>query len=500
MRADGRRRPRRVARVRRPARGRVTTCAHAVRRRALPDEVPHRPVPRVGRAAATRRPWFAHVSFLRPHPPFLAPAPYDTMFDPASVPTPVRARDPGRRRRAAPAARRDDRPSVPEVARRRPGAARAAGDLLRHAGRGRRPARRACSTGSTRPGQADRTLVIFTSDHGENLGDHYMLHKLGLVRRVVPRAADRARSRASTAGARSTRSPSTSTCCRRSASCSAPTCRCSATGARSRRGCAATTPDDWRDEAHFEFDFRDPDSALLEEAFGLTLEECALAVLRDEHGKYVQFSGYPGAAVDLLRPRRRSRADPQRRRRSRVRGHGARLRATHAGVAHAAHRTHAHRHEADDARGPRRAQRAPPVNESLMDARTFFGLEPRRRPTATRWRMEVVRGLTSGTGALFGGCGLGACIEVMEEITGRPCIWATAQYLSFARPAGGARARRAGGRPRPPDLAGARDRTRRRHRDPHRARRARVAARCRSKGSGRCGPTSPARTTARRGR
>jgi len=29
-----------------------------------------------------------HVSYLRPHPPFLAPAPYDTMFDPASVPAP----------------------------------------------------------------------------------------------------------------------------------------------------------------------------------------------------------------------------------------------------------------------------------------------------------------------------------------------------------------------------------------------------------------------------
>jgi len=68
-----------------------------------------------------------------------------------------------------------------------------------------------------------------------------------------------------------------------------------------------------------------------------------------------------------------------------------------------------------------------------MDARTFLGLEPvGGKPT--RWRMEVVRGLTSGTGALFGGCGLGACIEVMEEITGRPCIWATAQYLSFAQP------------------------------------------------------------------
>ena len=54
-----------------------------------------------------------------------------------------------------------------------------------------------------------------------------------------------------------------------------------------------------------------------------------------------------------------------------------------------------------------------------MDARTFFGLEP-DGGDRTRWRMEVVRGLTSGTGALFGGCGLGACIEVMEQVTGRP--------------------------------------------------------------------------------
>jgi acyl-CoA thioesterase len=67
-----------------------------------------------------------------------------------------------------------------------------------------------------------------------------------------------------------------------------------------------------------------------------------------------------------------------------------------------------------------------------MDARTFFGLEQTADPT--KWRMEVARNLTSGTGALFGGCGLGAAIEVMEQITGRPCVWATAQFLSFARP------------------------------------------------------------------
>jgi len=67
-----------------------------------------------------------------------------------------------------------------------------------------------------------------------------------------------------------------------------------------------------------------------------------------------------------------------------------------------------------------------------MDALTFFGLEPTSNPNS--WRLEVVPSLISGTGALFGGCGLGAAIEVMEQVTGRPCIWATAQFLSFARP------------------------------------------------------------------
>src|SRR3954451_3188370 len=67
-----------------------------------------------------------------------------------------------------------------------------------------------------------------------------------------------------------------------------------------------------------------------------------------------------------------------------------------------------------------------------MDIATFFGLERSDEPHI--WRMPVVPSLISGTGALFGGCGLGAAIEVMEQETGRPCVWATAQYLSYARP------------------------------------------------------------------
>src|SRR3954467_13333886 len=67
-----------------------------------------------------------------------------------------------------------------------------------------------------------------------------------------------------------------------------------------------------------------------------------------------------------------------------------------------------------------------------MDALTFFGLE--RTGDGHVGEMPIVPSLISGTGALFGGCGLGAAIEVMEQLTGRPCIWATAQFLSYAQP------------------------------------------------------------------
>lgn len=67
-----------------------------------------------------------------------------------------------------------------------------------------------------------------------------------------------------------------------------------------------------------------------------------------------------------------------------------------------------------------------------MDARAFYGLEPTAAPA--QWRLPVVQSLCSGLGALFGGCGLGACVEALEQVTGRPLVWATGQYLSYARP------------------------------------------------------------------
>jgi acyl-CoA thioesterase len=67
-----------------------------------------------------------------------------------------------------------------------------------------------------------------------------------------------------------------------------------------------------------------------------------------------------------------------------------------------------------------------------VDARAFLGLEATHNPH--RWLLPVVPGLCTGGGFLFGGCGLGAAIEALEGTTGRPVVWATAQYLSYARP------------------------------------------------------------------
>ena len=67
-----------------------------------------------------------------------------------------------------------------------------------------------------------------------------------------------------------------------------------------------------------------------------------------------------------------------------------------------------------------------------MDSRGFLGLRPSHNPY--RWSMAVTPELSTSGGFLFGGCGLGAAIAAMEDTTGRQCVWATAQYLSYATP------------------------------------------------------------------
>jgi len=72
------------------------------------------------------------------------------------------------------------------------------------------------------------------------------------------------------------------------------------------------------------------------------------------------------------------------------------------------------------------AYHAPP-----MDARTFLGLD-QVGDDLRRWRLEVTPSVATHGQFLFGGCGLGAGIEALEAASARPCVWAAAQYLSYA--------------------------------------------------------------------
>ncbi len=65
-----------------------------------------------------------------------------------------------------------------------------------------------------------------------------------------------------------------------------------------------------------------------------------------------------------------------------------------------------------------------------MDARTFLGMTP--DADELHWRMMVTPQLTTPGNFLFGGAGLGAALVALEAASGRPTVWATAQYLSYA--------------------------------------------------------------------
>lgn len=64
-----------------------------------------------------------------------------------------------------------------------------------------------------------------------------------------------------------------------------------------------------------------------------------------------------------------------------------------------------------------------------MDSRSFLGLESTHN--RFRWKLPVTRKISVSEGFMFGGCGLAAAISALEGTSGRRCVWATSQYLSY---------------------------------------------------------------------
>lgn len=65
----------------------------------------------------------------------------------------------------------------------------------------------------------------------------------------------------------------------------------------------------------------------------------------------------------------------------------------------------------------------------------FFDLQPTHNPH--RWFMPLTDAVCvgpPGSSFMYGGIGLASAIAAMERTCERPVVWATAQYLSYARP------------------------------------------------------------------
>ncbi|MBS7543491.1 alkaline phosphatase family protein [Ancylobacter oerskovii] len=257
-------------------------------------------------------PFCAHLSYIAPHPPFGAADPWHRLVDPADMPEPVRGADPAVEAAQSPlvaaligqigltghliglAGRAADMDRS-LIRRMRAIYAGLAHEVDHHLGRIFRALRE--------NGLWDNTLIVFTGDHGEQLGDHWLLGKTGyydqsahipLIIRDPRPSADKGRGKLLESFTESVDVLPT---------------LLEAAGVPTPRNCDGRSllplcageeiPADWRDEVHWSFHFGDIVGRRMEQALGLPTPRSHLQVVRAKHLKYIGFAGLPPVVFDL---------------------------------------------------------------------------------------------------------------------------------------------------------------------------------------------------------
>ena len=257
------------------------------------------------------RPWFLHLGYYRPHPPFIAPAPYHAMYRPEDMPKAVRASSPAEEARQnalldyyvnhvsqasffQDGKKLGSEMSEGEIAQMRATYCGLMSEIDDQLGR--------VFDYLKQTNQWDDTLIVFTGDHGEQLGNHHLLGKIGYFDesyRIPMIVRDPRQEANGTRGAVEVRFTETID--------AMPTIlewlglpvprQCD--GRSLLAFCEGEPPADWRTEVHYEFDFRDLYYSKPESSLGLPMDKCSLAVVQDEHYKYVHFAALPPLFFDL---------------------------------------------------------------------------------------------------------------------------------------------------------------------------------------------------------
>jgi arylsulfatase A-like enzyme len=247
--------------------------------------------------------FFAHISYIRPHPPRRNPPGYHDIYSADDVPEFVRA--PAREVEMAVNKLNLVLMSLPVISapldERETRQIRATYHCMQREvddQLGRLFAHLEAS------GRAADTLIVLTSDHGEMGGDHYLLEKMGywdesyrtpLVVVDPTESADAARG---LHVEQFTEAVDVLPTILEWLGIEVPL---QVDGWSLLPFVhAGAAPEHWRDHAYFEWDFRNPLTLFAETYLKIPMEHCSLAVLRGSDYKYVQFAADPEVLPPLL--------------------------------------------------------------------------------------------------------------------------------------------------------------------------------------------------------
>lgn len=255
------------------------------------------------------RPFFAHLSWLRPHPPFIAAAPYHAMFRSEDGPAFARAASLDEERGQHPYL--DYWLGAQQKSPFRYGAQGPASDWSEFDAHRLRQAywgliaevddQVGRLVAALKAANAwDNTLVVLTTDHGEMMGDHHLFGKGGYFEQsyhipLIVRDPRRPAAHGTTVDAFTEAVDVMPTILDAVGAPLPP----QLDGRPLTAFLEGDTPADWREAAHWEFDFREVASGASQRHLGLALHACNLAVLRQQRFKYVHFGGLPPLLFDL---------------------------------------------------------------------------------------------------------------------------------------------------------------------------------------------------------
>ncbi|MEP9372917.1 alkaline phosphatase family protein [Mesorhizobium sp. KR1-2] len=254
--------------------------------------------------------WFAHLSFISPHPPFIVPEPYNTMYDPADGPAFHHAGNWEEEAAAHPyLAYEYEAQKRSKFIPGAEGKVRDWGDknlrqirALYYGMISEVDAQLGRIWGAVKAAGAwEDTIIVLTSDHAEMMGDHFMLGKGGFYDQSyhIPLIV-RDPSRRQAAGTQVEHLTEAVDIMPTLLDLLDEHVPVHLDGSSLKPFIERKTPKDWRDAAHWEFDFRSVSKGTAEQHFGIGPRDCNLSVIRGERFKYVHFGGgLPPLLFDL---------------------------------------------------------------------------------------------------------------------------------------------------------------------------------------------------------